>query len=107
MEIKDHWKKNALVDEKEYLSMYKDSVENNENFWNQQGDRINWKKKYSKTKKFVVVDVKAKKRLRYAVGLDLIKSQKKLSHLSLIKQSRLSVMPIDKKSWDIINKMAT
>ena len=33
MEIKDHWKKNALVDEKEYLSMYKDSVENNENRW--------------------------------------------------------------------------
>ena len=37
----------------------------------------------------------------------IIKSQKKLSHLALIKQSRLSVMPIDKKSWDIINKMAT
>ena len=50
MEIKDHWKKNALVDEKKYLSMYRDSVENNENFWNQQGGRINWKKKYSKTK---------------------------------------------------------
>jgi len=50
MEIKDHWKKNALVDEKEYLSMYKESIENNENFWNQQGGRINWKKKYSKTK---------------------------------------------------------
>jgi len=50
VEIKDHWKKNALVDEKEYLSMYRDSVENNENFWNQQGGRINWKKKYSKTK---------------------------------------------------------
>ena len=30
--------------------MYKDSIENNENFWNQQGGRINWKKKYSKTK---------------------------------------------------------
>ena len=50
MEIKDHWKKNALVDEKKYLSMYKDSIENNENFWKQQGGRINWKKKYSKTK---------------------------------------------------------
>ena len=50
MEIKDHWKKNALVDEEKYLSMYKDSIENNENFWNQQGGRINWKKKYSKTK---------------------------------------------------------
>ena len=50
MEIKDHWKKHALVDEKKYLSMYKESIENNENFWNQQGGRINWKKKYSKTK---------------------------------------------------------
>ena len=50
MEIKDHWKKNALVDENKYLSMYKDSIENNEKFWDQQGDRINWKKKYSKTK---------------------------------------------------------
>ena len=50
MEIKDHWKKNALVDEKKYLSMYKDSIENNENFWNQQGGRINWKKKYSRIK---------------------------------------------------------
>ena len=28
MEIKDHWKKNALVDEKQYLSMYKESIEN-------------------------------------------------------------------------------
>ena len=51
MEIKDHWKKNALVDEKEYLSMYKESLENNENYWNQQGSRIDWKKKYSKIKK--------------------------------------------------------
>jgi len=50
MEIKDHWKKNAIVDEKEYLSMYKESLDNNENFWNQQGNRINWKKKYSKIK---------------------------------------------------------
>ena len=51
MEIKDHWKKNALVDEKKYSSMYKESLENNENFWEKQGGRIDWKKKYSKTKK--------------------------------------------------------
>jgi acetyl-CoA synthetase len=51
MEIKDHWKKNALVDEKKYLSMYKESLENNEIFWEKQGGRIDWKKKYSKTKK--------------------------------------------------------
>jgi len=50
MEIKDHWKKHALVDEKKYLSMYKESIENNENFWNQQGGRINWKKNILKQK---------------------------------------------------------
>ena len=59
------------------------------------------------TNKFVVVDIKAKKKLKNSVSLKEIKSQEQLSHLALIKQSRLSVMPIDKKSWDIINKMAT
>ena len=60
-----------------------------------------------KTNKFVVVDVNAKKKLKYSVSLEQIKSKKKLSHLALIKQSRLSVMSIDKKSWEIINLMAT
>ena len=59
------------------------------------------------TNKFVVVDIKAKKKLKNPVSLKQIKSQKKLSHLALIKQSRLSVMPIDKESWYLINKMAT
>ena len=59
------------------------------------------------TNKFVVVDIKTKKKLKNSVSLKQIKSQKKLSHLALIKQSRLSVMPIDEESWDIINKMAT
>ncbi len=60
-----------------------------------------------KTNKFVVVDIKTKKKLKNSVSLKQIKSQKKLSHLALIKQSRLSVMPIDKESWYLINKMAT
>ena len=38
-------------------------------------------------------------------GLDEIKKIKNLAHLSLIKQSRLSVMPIDSKSWKILYKM--
>ena len=57
--------------------------------------------------KFVVVDIKTKKKLKNSVSLKQIKSQKKLSHLALIKQSRLSVMPIDEESWYLINKMAT
>ena len=59
------------------------------------------------TNKFVVVDIKAKKKLKNSVSLKQIKSQKKLSDLALIKQSRLSVMPIDEESWYLINKMAT
>ena len=55
-----------------------------------------------KSGKFVAVDVKAKKELKNPVSLDQIKSEKKLSHLALIKQSRLSVMPIDKDSWKLI-----
>ena len=59
------------------------------------------------TNKFVVVDIKTKKKLKNSVSLKQIKSQKKLSHLALIKQSRLSVMPIDEESWYLINKIAT
>ena len=59
------------------------------------------------TNKFVVVDIKTKKKLKNSVSLKQIKLQKKLSHLALIKQSRLSVMPIDEESWYLINKMAT
>ena len=58
-----------------------------------------------KTKKFVAVDVKTKKTLKNPVTLKQIKKEKKLSHLALVKQSRLSVMPIDKISWDLICKL--
>ncbi len=59
-----------------------------------------------KDKKFVAVQVKFKKMLKNPVTLKNIKKNKDLKHLSLIKQSRLSVMPIDSKSWKIINKMS-
>ena len=58
-----------------------------------------------KTKKFVAVDVKTKKSLKNPVTLKQIKKEKKLSHLALVRQSRLSVMPIDKISWDLICKL--
>ena len=58
-----------------------------------------------KQKKFVAVQVKFKKMLKKAVSLENIKKNKHLKHLSLIKQSRLSVMSIDFKSWKILNKM--
>jgi predicted RNA-binding protein with PUA-like domain len=55
--------------------------------------------------RFVAVTVKFLKKLERPITLEEIKKNKELSHLSLIKQSRLSVMHIDSKSWKIINKM--
>ena len=55
--------------------------------------------------KFISIKVKFKEQLKKAVSLENIKKNKALSHLSLIKQSRLSVMSIDFKSWKIIYKM--
>ena len=55
---------------------------------------------------FVAVTVKFLKKLEKPITLEEIKKNKDLSHLSLIKQSRLSVMPIDSKSWKILDKMS-
>ena len=62
--------------------------------------------KTDKSGRFVAVTVKFVKKLSHPITLEMIKKNKKLSHLSLIKQSRLSVMPIDSKSWKILNKMS-
>ena len=59
-----------------------------------------------KKKKFVAVKVRFKNKLKTPVTLENIKKNKDLSHLALIKQSRLSVMPVDYKSWKIINNMS-
>jgi len=58
------------------------------------------------TGKFVVVDVKALKKLKNPVSLDQIKQKKQLHNIALIKQSRLSVMPLKKIEWDTIIKMS-
>ena len=59
-----------------------------------------------KNKKFVAVKVKFKEKIKNTVSLENIKKNKALRHLSLIKQSRLSVMSLDFKSWKIIHKMS-
>ena len=58
-----------------------------------------------KMKKFVAVRVKFEKKLKNPVSLENIKKIEQLNQLPLIKQSRLSVMPIDSKSWKILNSM--
>ena len=59
-----------------------------------------------KTGRFVVVDVKAIKKLKNPVSLDQIKENSRLQDIALVKQSRLSVMPLKKTEWDIIIKMS-
>ena len=60
-----------------------------------------------KKNKFAAIQVKFKKMLKKPVSLENVKKNKELKHLSLIKQSRLSVMPIDSKSWKILNNMGS
>ena len=62
--------------------------------------------KTDKSGRFVAVTIKFKNEFPKPVTLENIKNNKKLSHLALIKQSRLSVMPIDSRSWKIINNMS-
>ena len=62
--------------------------------------------KTDKSGRFVAVNVKFFEKLKNPVSLEKIKKNKQLSHLSLIKQSRLSVMNIDSKSWKILNNMS-
>ena len=63
--------------------------------------------KTDKKRRFVAVQVKFKEKLEKSVTLEDIKKNKELGHLSLIRQSRLSVMPIDSKSWKILYKMGS
>ena len=63
--------------------------------------------KTDKDHRFVAVQVRFKEKLKRSVTLEKIKKNKTLGHLSLIKQSRLSVMPIDSKSWKILYKMSS
>jgi len=59
-----------------------------------------------KQNRFVAVQVKFKEKFKKPITLEVIKKTKEISHLPLIKQSRLSVMPIDFKSWKIIYNMS-
>ena len=56
--------------------------------------------------RFVAVTVKFIRKLDKPISLENIKKIKELRHLSLIKQSRLSVMSIDSKSWKILYNMS-
>ena len=61
--------------------------------------------KTDKENRFVAVQVKFKAKFKETITLEAIKKTKEIKHLPLVKQSRLSVMPIDYKSWKIIFNM--
>ncbi len=57
------------------------------------------------TGRFGLVTVRAVKPMPQPVALAQIKAEPALQDMALVRQSRLSVTPVDKKSWDIICKM--
>ena len=55
--------------------------------------------------RFGMVDIKAIKPMASPVTLAQIKAEPRLHDLALVRQSRLSVMPIDEDSWNLICRM--
>ena len=55
--------------------------------------------------RFGMVDLKAVAPLARPVGLDAVKADPRLQHLALVRQSRLSVMPIDDAAWQLICRL--
>ena len=109
------WSNSAYVSKSQYEKKYKLSINDNEAFWKKEGKRINWIKPYTKIKdvKYNKTDVKIKWFYDGTLNASANcidrhlnnKKNNKLKDLQLIKQSRLSVVPIDSKSWKIILKM--
>jgi predicted RNA-binding protein with PUA-like domain len=52
--------------------------------------------------RWVVVDMVPEKSLKVPVGLEVIKQDERLENIALIKQSRLSVMPLKREEFDAI-----
>ena len=50
MEIKKNWIENAKINKEGYSSMYNQSLQNNDEFWTDHADRIDWAKKFTKIK---------------------------------------------------------
>lgn len=55
--------------------------------------------------RFCLVDLKAEKSATAPVTLAAVKADDRLAHIALVKQSRLSVIPLDQSAWDILYAM--
>ena len=57
--------------------------------------------------RWIIVDVKFKKKLKKTVTLQEIKAQKKLADMRLVQRgNRLSILPVSSSEWNFILKMA-
>ncbi len=56
--------------------------------------------------KWVCVDMKAREPVKHHVTLAAIKAEPRLKDLGLIRQSRLSIMPVTPQQWRILARMA-
>ena len=50
MKIRDEWVSQGKVNKDKYLSMYEESISDNDNFWKKQATRIDWDKEFTKVK---------------------------------------------------------
>jgi predicted RNA-binding protein with PUA-like domain len=55
---------------------------------------------------FALVDVRPVAPAEREIGLRQIKTDPRLQHLALVRQSRLSVSPVDESAWRLICEMA-
>ena len=56
--------------------------------------------------KWIAVEIKPVEKFKRAVTLDEIKAEKSLENIALIKQSRLSVMPLTREEFETILKLS-
>jgi len=56
--------------------------------------------------RWVAVDLKANKKFKNPVGLDIIKKDKRLKDMALVRIGRLSVQPVSDKEWETIMELA-
>ena len=90
---------NEFDDSKVTLDFIREKINKHEVFYNHFLDKTD------KKNRFVAIQVKFKEKFKKPVTLEIIKKIKEIHHLPLIKQTRLSVMPVDYKSWKIIYKI--
>ncbi len=56
--------------------------------------------------RWVVVDLKIGKLLKNEVSLAQVKADERLENIALVRQSRLSVMPVTKEEYDVILELS-